>query len=165
MALLKGSASFGYTRFEPDDPNLPGYKGTTGDLDLSYTFAGFTKIAATATRAVNYSYDITQPYYILTGVTLGAAQQIFGPVDVVGTISAQKLAYQDRAGVVVQVVNRTDHVRTYGGGLGIHLGKDLRLGFNVSKSTRTSQVVVREFEGLHYGVALTYGVLTTGFGK
>ena len=164
-ALLKGTASFGYTHFTPIDPNLPAFTGTTGDLDLSYTFAGITKLAANATRAVNYSYDITQPYYILTGFTIGAAQQIFGPIDIVGTISVQRMAYQDRAGVVVEVVNRIDYVHTYGGGLGFHMGKDLRIGFNVTNSVRTSQVVAREFEGLHYGVALTYGVLNTGFGK
>jgi hypothetical protein len=54
--------------------------------------------------------------------------------------------------------NRIDRVSTYGGGVGYHLGKALRLGFNVDNSKRTSPIVDWTYQGLRYGTALTYGL-------
>lgn len=156
-ALLKGGITVGYQNFTPADPSLPGYKGSTGAIDLAYTFAGITKISATGVRNVSYSFDITQPYYILTGISVSASQQLFGPLDVVARYGLQQMAYQDRGGVVVQSANRTDHVHTYGGGVGFYMGKDVRLGFNIDNSSRTSVLTTREYDGLHYGFAITYG--------
>ena len=51
-----------------------------------------------------------------------------------------------------------DHVRLYGLGFGTHLGRDLRLGFNIDKERRTSVLTDREYEGLRYGLSLTYGL-------
>jgi hypothetical protein len=157
FALLKGSATFGYRDFEPLQPDLPAYKGSTAAVDLSYVALGSTKLSVQAGRDVQYSYDINQPYYVQTGINASLAQQIFGPVDVVGRIGAQRLDYRDRVGAIVAASNRTDDVRTYGGGVGYHLGKDLRIGFNVDNVHRSSPVSSREYEGLRYGTAVTYG--------
>jgi hypothetical protein len=156
-ALLKGGATFGYTNFKPDDPSVPGYTGTTASVNLSYTFAGSTKLGAVASRGVNYSYDITQPYYVQTGVTGSVGQQLFGPVDVIAHLGIQYMAYRDQAGVVVQVANRTDSVLSYGLGFGYHFGKDLRFGVNANQDRRRSLVAAREYEGWQIGTAITYG--------
>jgi putative beta-barrel porin BBP2 len=156
-ALIKGAATFGYRDFKPASASVPGYQGSTSAVDLSYVALGTTRLAMTATRDVQYSYDINQPYYLQTGVTGSIGQQIFGPLDVVGRIGAQRLDYRDRAGAVVASPNRVDHIKTYGAGLGYHLGRDMRIGFNVDQQNRDSPLAARQYKGLVYGFAVTYG--------
>ena len=158
FALIKGSASFGYRYFEPQDPGLAPYKGTTTLVSLSYTLLSSTRFGVQATRNVDYSYDVNQPYYVLTGASGSIAQQLFGPLDVVVRIGSQRLDYQDRTGGPVPLSNRVDHVQTYGGGFGYHLSSGMRIGFDVDKNKRTSDVVTRQYESLKYGMSVTYGL-------
>ena len=81
----------------------------------------------------------------------------YGQIFAVGRFGVQRLAYRDRAGAVIEVSNRTDYVHTYGGGLGYRLGNDVRLGLNIDRERRTTAVQGREFDGLRYGMAVTYG--------
>ena len=115
------------------------------------------RLGLIADRGIQYSYDINQPYYLLTGVSGSIAQQVFGPLDVVGRAGAQQLAYRDRTAAVIRASNRTDQVRMYGGGLGFHLGRDLRIGANIDHYKRTSPVTNRQYEGLRFGTSVTYG--------
>ena len=126
-------------------------------MDLSYTMFGMTRLAVRAERDIQYSYDIAQPYYVQTGIDGSVAQQIFGPFDGVFRFVEQRLAYRDRAGVAVEVANRTDAIHSFGVGIGYHLGRELRLGFNVDKVRRVSDVEAIPYEGLKYGSSLTYG--------
>ncbi len=156
FALIKGSATFGYRDFEPLTPGLQNFKGATAAVNLSYTLLGTTRFSVTGTRDVAYSYDVNQPYYVQTGATGSISQQLFGPLDVVARAGAQNLAYRDRAGAGLLLVNRIDRVRTYGGGIGYRLGKDMRLGFNVDEYRRVSDVALRQFNNLTMGTSLTY---------
>jgi len=157
LALLKGSATFGYRNFHPLDPSLADFTGTTAAVNLGYVAFGTTKFSASITRDLQYSYDVNQPYYLQMGVSGSIAQQIFGPFDVVGRAGTASLAYRDRAGAIVQVSNRVDRNRTYGIGVGYHMGKDLRLGFNVDKDRRVSDVSERQYNNLRIGASITYG--------
>ena len=53
--------------------------------------------------------------------------------------------------------NRVDHIKTYGAGVGYHLGRDMRIGFNVDQQNRDSPLTARQYKGLVYGFAVTYG--------
>ncbi len=156
-ALIKGTASVGYYDYQPDDPGTPGYKGLTAVVALSYVFLGSTKVNVNLARGVQYSYDINQPYYVQTGGTVTITQQLFGPIDVTGLGGRHQLAYQTRTGAVVDVSDRTDHVTAFGGGIGYHLSRDTRLGFNVEQDQRDSAVAIHQYTGLRYGFSLTYG--------
>ena len=72
-----------------------------------------------------------------------------------GDIAA--LDYRNRAGAVVTVPDRTDHVTTVGVGIGYHMGKDLRLSFNVDQNNRNTLVREHQYEKFLIGTALTYG--------
>lgn len=157
QALIKGSASFGYRNFHPLAAGLPDYKGSTALGDLSYALLGTTRFAVQFRRDISYSYDVNQPYYLETGFTGSIAQQLFGPVDFIVRFGASSLAYRDRAGVAVEVSDRVDHIRTYGGGFGYHMGRDLRLGFNVDQWRRISDIDERQYNALRYGTSVTYG--------
>jgi hypothetical protein len=156
-ALIKGGATVGYQDYRPADPSVPGYRGATAAVNLSYVFLGTTRVAGTVSRQVQYSYDINQPYYVQSGATLEVGQQLFGPLDVVGRGGLQRLDYQTRAGAIVAVLNRVDHVKSYGGGIGYHLGKDTRIGFNIDQTQRESVIALHQYTGLKYGFAVSYG--------
>ncbi len=156
-ALIKGSASFGYRDFEPVDAGLPPYKGATAAIDLAYSMFGTTRFSVEGTRDVQYSFDINQPYYLLTGFSGSVAQQVFGPVDVVARAGTRRLSYRDRTGGSIAISNRTDFVHTYGGSVGYHMGRDWRLSFNVDRQNRVSDLASREYDNLRIGTALTYG--------
>src|SRR5205814_241497 len=112
--------------------------------DLSYSPFEVTKITFRAERAVRYSYDIAQPYYVQTGMTVELGQQLFGPVDVVARGGTAALAYRNRVDVVLPLSDRSDRVNTYGGGMGYHLGKSMRVGFNADQAHRDSPVETRQ---------------------
>jgi hypothetical protein len=157
-ALIKGTARFGYRDFEPTVDTVASYQGTTAAVNLSYALLGTTKFDVQAARDVQYSFDSNQPYYLQTGFGASIAQQVFGPIDVVGGLSRYQLAYRERTATAVALVDRVDHVRSYSGGVGYHLGPDVRIGFKVEKQQRTSDVFGRTYEGLRIGMAVTYGV-------
>lgn len=155
-ALLKGSASFGYRDFQPLAQGLPAYQGTIGTANLSYTLLGMTQFTMGFSRDIGYSYDINEPYYLQTGINGQIAQEIFGPFDVQVRGATAQLAYRDRVGGAVQVANRSDYVRSYGGGIGYHFSSGLRIGFNVDQQHRISDVSQFAYDGLRYGTTVTY---------
>jgi hypothetical protein len=157
-ALLKGSVTFGYTNYRPESADLPGYRGSTVDVTLAYELLSATRFTGTINRAVEFSFDNDQPYYLLTGGSLSIAQRIVGPFDLVGRATAQNLNYRSRVGDLYPVQpERTDSLRSFGSGLGYRMGQDVRLGFNVDRERRTSILPERGYKTMRYGVSLTYG--------
>jgi hypothetical protein len=157
FALIKGTATLGFRDFQPRSASLPSYKGTTAAVDLSYVAFGTTRVGVQALRDVQYSFDVNEPYYLLTGYSGSLTQQIVGPVDVVGRIGVQRLTYPGRIGVGMAATNRIDYVHSYGGGVGYRMGNHLRIGFNGDRVHRTSQMANREYHGLRFGTSVTYG--------
>src|SRR5262245_2993637 len=45
LALISGSALFGYRRFDPSDPEVPSYTGSTVSVNLSHVVRGSTKLS------------------------------------------------------------------------------------------------------------------------
>ena len=126
-------------------------------MDLSYVLLGTTKFGVQVTRDVQFSYDVTQPYYVQSGVSASIAQQIYGPVDAVAGGGLYSLAYRDEIGAAVPYADRTDRDRFYSGGVGYHMGKDLRVGVNVQRQWRLSEVTSRAYSGFKLGMSVTYG--------
>jgi Putative beta-barrel porin 2 len=157
-AVIRGSARLGYRDFEPESHDVPAYQGATVAVNLGYVLLGTTKFDFTASRDVQYSFDVDQPYYLQTGFGASIAQQIFGPVDVVAALSRYNLDYRERLGTTVPLTGGTDKVRSYRGGVGYHFGRDLRVGVTVEKQRRISDLPFRAFNGLRIGGSLTYGV-------
>jgi hypothetical protein len=155
-ALIKGSASVGYTLYRPESRELPEYRGLTTGVNLTFAPLESTEVTGTITRNVEFSYDNDQPYYLSSGLTASISQQIFGPVDVVARAGAQRLEYRSRTNAVDVVTDRTDRVRSYGIGIGYRIGRELRAGFDLDRQHRTSPLRDREYEGKRYGVSLTY---------
>lgn len=158
FALIKGSARFGYRDLTPVDKDLPGYQGSTAAVDLTYILLGTTRFNVNVSRDIQYSYDINQPYYLQTGIVGSFAQQIYGPLDAVVRGGIQRLSYSDRVGGQVEVSDRTDDVQLYGGGFGYHIGRELRIGLNIDKQRRVTDVSRRRYNSLRIGTSVTYGL-------
>jgi hypothetical protein len=156
-ALINGSATFGYRKFTPESGDVAPYSGTTAAVSLNYVALGSTKLTANIGRSVQYSYDPDQPYYLQTGAQLILGQQIYGPLDVEGRLGQQRLSYRTREGADVDAIDRVDHAKTAGFGIGYHMGQNVRLAFNVDWNRRESDVANHRFHGLRYGTAITYG--------
>jgi len=155
-ARIGGSAAVGFRNFQPLDPTVPAYQGATARVDMSIMPFGATRIGVQAGRDVQYSFEKTSPYYIETGGGLSIMQGISGPFDAVGRVGAQRLSYRGRVGTSVQA-DRTDSVESFGGGLGYRLGRDMRIGFNVDKQQRNSDLARHSFGAVRYGTSVTYG--------
>ncbi|HEY6563546.1 MAG TPA: outer membrane beta-barrel protein, partial [Pirellulaceae bacterium] len=158
FALITGSAQAGYRDFNPLSPDIPGYSGLVLSASLSYVALGSTKLGFGASRDIQYSYDDEQPYYLQTGIEATIAQQIYGPVDAEARIGSRRLAYEDSLVGEVDVENRVDQIRNFGGGIGYRTSRDLRIAFTAEKTHRRSEIDDRQYDDLRYGVTITYGL-------
>jgi hypothetical protein len=113
---------------------------------LKYVLLGSTQLSLSGARSLQPSYDLQQPYYVQTGGLLTISQRIYGPLDFMARGGAQWLKFRTQTGVVIPEPNRTDRVQTYGGGFGIHLGDDLRIGLNVDQEERRSIIVANTYK-------------------
>ena len=57
-------------------------------------------------------------------------------------------------------VARTDRAWRQGGGVGYRLGEVIRLGVDVDRYERTSDIVLRTYDAWRIGGSVTYGIKT-----
>ena len=155
-ARLGGSAAIGFRDFQPLDPRIPAFQGMTMRADMSIAPFGATRIGVQTGRDIQYSLEKTQPYYVETGAGFSVTQGLSGPFDAVGRIGFQRLSYRGLVGVP-GLSDRTDSVDSFGGGLGYRVGRDMRIGFNVDKQQRNSDLARHSYGGVRYGTSVTYG--------
>ena len=156
LALISGDASVGYRRFTPLADDIPPYTGATTAVNLSYSLFGATRLGVGVNRDVQPSFEIVQPYYLETGATGSIQQQVYRGFDLLARSSFAQLAYRDRIGTAVLTTNRIDRVRSFGLGAGYRIGVDKRFGFTVDYQERTSGDDGRQYNGLRYGMSITY---------
>jgi hypothetical protein len=154
-ALISGRAYVGYHRFDALGTGVPGYRGVYASVDLAYAMLGSTKFSARAERDVNYSFEILQPYYLLTGVSGSVSQVIVRPWDLKMTWGRQQLDY--RYGTLDNTAGRVDHVQRYGAGLGYRISPDTRVGVDLDYYRRESAAAGRQYDSLRAGTSVTYG--------
>jgi hypothetical protein len=158
FALVGGSARVGFRKLDMLGPGVPDYRGLVASADLGYTLLGATRFSVGVSRDIFYSFDVQQPYYLQTGLTLTATQHVAGPWDVQARWNGQRLEYRQVATAGNATGSgRTDRVTSYGGGIGYRLGHTTRLGLNLDAYRRGSPLTTREYRGLKVGSSLTYG--------
>jgi hypothetical protein len=97
------------------------------------------------------------PYYLLTGATVTATPRLTERWDVQARAGRYRLAYRPVSGAAEAIPDRVDSYDVVGTGVGFHVGRDLRFGFNVDRERRTSPVQRRFYEGYRAGMSVTYG--------
>ena len=158
-AIINGKAQVGYRKLNTLMAGMPDFSGLVANADLSYTLRGVTRFTAGVSRDVFFSYEVTRPFYIQPGFTVGVTQQVSGPWDLQARASWYRLDYRqvDVPGTE-PLPERNDRYRTFGGGVGYKVSRDIRVGFNVDAFHRDSIEPGESYDGLRGGMAVTYVV-------
>jgi hypothetical protein len=156
LALIAGTFTVAYSDFSPRSATVPAYSGVTFTGDLSYVPRDTTRFKVGAQRGLEYSYDSTEPYYVQTALNVEFAQQVIGPFAFVARVGRARLDYRSQTDVSPRAPNQPDEVNSFGGGIGYHIGRSLRLGFNADMIRRVSADPTREYERPTYGASVTY---------
>jgi hypothetical protein len=156
FALIRGRAFVGYRKLRPADGGiLPPFTGVTSDVDVTYTAPSQTRLSFLVDRDIQYSYDVSTPYYVQTGWTGKLTQRIIGRWDAQITGGRDRLAYQSAR--VTAVGARTDFVGRFGGGVGYAVNDQMRVSFDVNSFYRRSNIRGREYGAIRGGLSVTYG--------
>lgn len=156
-ALISGRGRIGYRHLEGSSPLMPAYSGLVAAVAAGSTLGGRTRLEVTTERDVTYSYEPDYPYYVLTGATVTATPRLTDRWDVQGRLGRYRMAYRPLAGIPGLVDDRVESYGVYGGGLGYHIGRDVRIGFNLDHERRRSPFRARFFQGNRAGFTVTYG--------
>ena len=158
-ALVSGRVFVGYRRFAPLEEDLvPAFQGAVASVDATL-IARATRLNATISRDVAFSYQPTQPYYTLTDYGLTLTERLGRSWDIVASGSQQMLDYRRTMAAPPERPPQADRIRQYGLGTGYRLGKTMRIGVEgVYYRRRSTDTLEREYEGLRVGAAISYGL-------
>lgn len=155
FALISGSASVGYRKFDALSPGAPkGFRGLVAAADLGYILLGVTRFSVHTERDIAYSFSFDEPRYVQTGARGTVTQKVTGRWDVQATLSRYRLDYQS---VAALDSGHAELVRTVGAGVGYTTGRRTRISVNLDRHRRTSNRDFREYSGSRLGTSVTYG--------
>jgi hypothetical protein len=155
-ALISGRAFVGYHRFNSLAAGFPGYRGLSALVDLGYTLRGSTRFAVRGERDVTYSFEVSEPYYVHTGISGSVTQVLARPWEAKVTWAQEQLDYR-RLGASEVATTRVDRVRRYGAGVGYRMQRDTRVGVDLDYYRRQSDVDERQYDTWRAGTSVTYG--------
>jgi hypothetical protein len=151
-ALISGSGRIGVRTFNGVGGGVPSFQGVVGNVSAASTVFGRARLEVTGARDVLYSYELGDPYYIQTGVLLTGTPQLTDKWDVQGRTGVQRLAYQG----IAPALGRVDTYTKFGAGVGYHLARGVRIGFNLDHERRASPLQSRDYVGYRVGTSVTY---------
>jgi hypothetical protein len=142
-AAIRGQVTAGFESFRPKDAELRERRGAVYAAALTWTMFGRTSVGLQGSRNVGYSYLDTEQYYLWTTAHIDVTQPIFGPIDIVGDVEWDRLEYLSPSGVRSLSGQRIQMNRG-GGGVGIALGRGVRLTLTAERTVRNSNFDVRQ---------------------
>lgn len=155
FALISGEAFVGFRSFTTLDADTPDFDGLAAIARVAYVLRS-TRFGLIAERDTAYSFEIDEPFYVVTDLVLDVTQKVTSNWDVVGRVGRQTLQYHRRGSA--GTADRTDTVWLAGGGIGRRIGRTSRIGFDADHLRRDSPLPDRAYEGWRIGASLTYGV-------
>jgi hypothetical protein len=158
-ALVSGSASVGFRRFDALDSSVPPFDVTYASIDLAYTLRGRTRFSVQSERDVEYSFESSQPYYLGTGVTGSIVQALTTSWSVSARGGTQRLDYRGSADTAVGQLPRLDRIHVYGAGILYRLSPAVLVGVSADYyRRRAAELRQRDYESLRVGSFFTLGV-------
>jgi hypothetical protein len=139
-AAIRGRVVAALELFKPADPSLAELVGLAYQATVNWSLYGRTTFDLGAGRNVSYSYQDTEPYFLLTNVRLVVTQPLIGWFDLYGGYDWQHMAYRWRRGVDAAPgeSDRVDILGAASGGLGMRLGRRVHVKIGVDKTRRRS---------------------------
>lgn len=157
FALIGGSGRIGYRRFSGASGAMPDYAGVVASVSAKSTLLGRLQIELSTERDVNYSWELSHPYFLLTGATLTVTPQLTTKWYARARAGLHHLAYRAAVGLPEPQQDRVDRVELMGTGVGYRVSRDIRVGIDVDRERRESPVRLRAYEGFRTGISVTYG--------
>jgi hypothetical protein len=133
-AMIQGRAALGYRQFRPVDPSISRFRGLVSSAGLSFTGFWGGHMDFDASRDVNYSYDVSDGFYLGTTAITSYTQRLLGAFDVSGRYGIGLMDYGNRVGFE----SRRDKTATYAGGLGFNRTNGGRFGVTYEYEVRDS---------------------------
>jgi len=156
-ALIAGRGRVGYRRFAGIGGDFPLYSGIVASVAATSRIRSRTQLEVTSARDVDYSWEPTYPYYVVTGAMLTVTPQLTLRWDVRARLGAQRFAYRAAVWLPSSLPDRVDRVGMLGWGVGYRLAPDVRLGIDIDREHRRSAIRLREYQGFRTGLSVTYG--------
>ncbi len=163
-ALISGSGTVGVRRFNAFHPTLPDFAGVVALADLSYRLPAGTTLTFTTERDLRYSFERTDPYYVLSQYRVQVRRRLTGPFDVSAGVGRGTYDYErwldarPFQGNGALARGRRDARWSFTGSFGYRLGTETRAGFQVTYFDQDSSTRVRRrYSGLEAGLVFNYG--------
>lgn len=140
-AAIRGRVVTAFELFRPLDPALAQRTGVAYQASLNWALYGRTAFDLGAGRNISYSYQDTDPYYLLTHVRLGVTQPLAGRFELYGGLDWDHMAYRwgrAHAAAGLGESDRVDILSGGNGGVGIRLGHGFHVRVGVEKMRRRS---------------------------
>ena len=122
---------------------MPGYTGVVASANLSYTLRGASRFTFTAIHDLAYSYNETEPYYVIGGYGVSVTHHLGGRFDARAGGDWQAYRYQrltllpDASSTLALEPPQTiNHMRIWSAGLGYRLWRTQRLGLGATYRQR-----------------------------
>jgi hypothetical protein len=141
-AAIRGRVVAGFELFKPEDPALAERRGVAYTAVLNWTLYGRTTFDLGAGRNVSYSYQDTEPYYLLTNARLLVSHPLIARLEIYGGGDWEQMAYQwRREGTAAPPgADRVDRLTAASGGVGIRVGRGIHVRMGIEKTRRRSIV-------------------------
>ena len=118
------------------------------DVELEIRGGATVPVAGRVKRDIDYSLDLSEPFYVSTSVGAEVTQLMGLNWDVVGRFRHGSLTYPQASATRP---GRVDYVNEIGAGIGRRVGDNFRLGLDVSYVRRTSVLRRAKYEGFRLG--------------
>jgi hypothetical protein len=153
-AIVQGSLAVGIRRFDGQDPELPDFTGLVVQGTLSHAIGELTKVDLAVSRDVQYSFEETEPYYLLSSIRVTVTRQIRETLDIRGAVGREQLDYRAR---FAGTDERRDSWQMISAGVGFRYRPHIRLGVDLEFAKRSSDRADREYDRTRLLGSLTYG--------
>ena len=152
-AVVSGVVTASFRDFKAVDPLIRRYRGVVGSASIVYPFLEVGRVGLLATRALEYSFDEAEAYYLENTVSLSYTHRLFGNVDAQLRGSRSLFDYGFREGAV----DRQDTLDLASGGLGYNLRNRTRVSLNYEFSRRRSPALAeRNYDRRRLFTSWTY---------
>jgi hypothetical protein len=154
-AVIKGRALVGYHRLNPRGAAAAGYDGLMTSVEIGYVLLGRTRFDGRILRDTSYSLE-AQPFYVQTTYGGEVLHNLFGPVDVIGRASRERLDYDSLPDGTVAAYAMD--VNRYGGAIAIRAAERVRLTLNYEFTERLGGAAPdRHYERERFFTTIGYG--------
>jgi hypothetical protein len=152
-AVISGQVAVSFEEFTPVSPDIRPFRGLVGNAAIVYSFFELGRIAASAVRRNEFSFNADDAYFIENGITLSYTHRLFGQVD--GQLKGSKSFFD--YGFTETSPARQETLDVVGASVGYNLRNRTRISVNYEFAKRRSpQLFERNYDRRRAFVAWTF---------